>query len=626
MPTIAIETTIESGSNDPGQTDMGHSCNSIDEPVTAESPFVSWTVESMEKTIHTFYQKNCNIMWGVIYVILLATYFAYFGYALYWRVGDEGSVRLIVCTVVGALFVTYRLVVKYGQCPNLELFSKNRQQRENLLNWIHVAAAISVTLAVFIYVIITVAINTPRNMVSLGGMVFFILTFYIFSTHPSKVKIRPVFWGLAIQFVFALVILRWEVGFRVFSWLGDRVSELLSYSNAGAQFVFGDQFAHHFFAFKVLSVVMYFSAAIAILYHIGVMQFIVRNIARFMAGVLGTSAAESLNAAVNIFLGPNGAALMIEPFLADMTKSELHAVMTGGFATIAGGVMAAYILIGVSANHLLSASVMSAPAALAMSKLFYPETERHESNEEDVYRYEKSDSDNVLDVATRGAAMSVKVATSTAANLIAFISLLAFVNATLQWFGERVGLENPPLTFQLMCSYVFWPLAYLMGVDRQDCFKVGELIGIKTFINEFVAYTDLSVYIDNVKNITWYKGLRNSTNLTRGFESQMHAGKLEIQDDSVFLYDLNITLEKGIMTDRSIVISTYALCGFSNIGSMGIMLGTLGALAPSRKGDLATVVLRAMIAGNVACFMTACIAVPPTHRVQPIVDVLYDFL
>ncbi|KAL5006943.1 hypothetical protein ScPMuIL_015749 [Solemya velum] len=565
---------------------------------------------------HVIYHDNSDYIWNGIYIFLLVLYFAYFGYAMYWEFGDEGSVRLMVCTVIAVIFIAYRLIMKnFGDRFNFNCCKNSGPKLDKAFHWIHIAVAISLTVAILIYVIVTIAVHTPRNLISLGGMVMFVLVFFVTSAHPSQVKVRPVFWGLAIQFIFALIILRWEFGFKAFLWLGARVSEFLSYSDEGAKFLFGrDTFEHHFFAFKVLPVVIYFSTAISILYYIGVMQFIIRNIARFMAKLLGTSAAESLNAAGNIFIGQSESPLMIRPFLEKMTKSELHAVLTGGFATIAGSVMAAYIQINVPANHLLSASVMSAPAALAMSKLFYPETEEIVATDEEVYNMEKGEERNIIEAAAKGASMSVKLVANIAANLIAFISLLGFVNATLKWFGERAGVMDPHLSFQLICSYVFWPLAFMLGVDYDDCGKVGELIGVKTFINEFVAYTDLSVYINNVKNITWYEGLGNGTNLTFwGADSNNLTGKWEIIDGDVYLRDLNVTLERGIMSDRSIVISTYALCGFSNIGSIGVMLGALGSMAPSRKSDLAKIVVRAMIAGNVACFMTACIAgVQPT--------------
>ncbi|XP_078320441.1 solute carrier family 28 member 3-like [Crassostrea virginica] len=332
------------------------------------------------------------------------------------------------------------------------------------------------------------------------------------------------------------------------------------------------------------------------------MQFLIRHIARFMAAVMETSPAESLNAAGNIFIGQSEAPLLIRPFISKMTRSELHAICTGVFATIAGSVMAAYILYKVPANHLLSASVMSARAALAMSKLFYPETRKSKTGNE-VYNMASGQERNIIEAASKGATQSISLIANIAVNLIAFIALIEFLNQTLIWIGNRVGFEKPgdEITFQFLCSYVFYPVAFLMGVAEDDCFEVATLIGDKTFINEFYAYTRLSVFIKNRENLTWYESLplTNSSSFT---------GSWHLEKNDIIYEDFNHTLVGGVLQDRSVVISTYALCGFSNFSSIGVMLGALGAMAPRRQTALAQVVVRAMIAGNVACFMTACIA------------------
>jgi nucleoside transporter len=256
---------------------------------------------------------------------------------------------------------------------------------------------------------------------------------------------------------------------------------------------------------------------------------------------------------------------MVKPFIGDMTRSELHAVMTGGFATIAGGVLAAYVSFGVSASALISASVMSAPAALAVSKLLYPETELSPTRDAKNIKIAVGPEGNVVEAAASGAAAAVGLVGNIAAMLIAFLSLVAVLDAILGWLGGMVDL--PTLSFKLICSYVLTPAAWLMGVDAADCQKVGALLGEKTFINEFVAYLSLS---DLIKN------------------------KATGEGDTISL--------------RSEVIATYALCGFSNVGSIGIQLGGLIPLAPHRAADIAALGVRAMLAGTVACFMTACVA------------------
>uniref|UniRef100_A0A8W8LTB1 Sodium/nucleoside cotransporter n=1 Tax=Magallana gigas TaxID=29159 RepID=A0A8W8LTB1_MAGGI len=411
-------------------------------------------------------------------------------------------------------------------------------------------------LAVFIalaaYIIYDVLLDYPQNAISVAGLALYIIIFYVFSKNPAKVKWRPVFWGFAMQYIFALVILRTSWGYQAFQWLGDRVTEFLNYSNAGATFLFGDILVttYSLFAFRVLPVVVYFYTVTSVLYYLGVMQVIVKKMGMFLSFCLGTSPAESLNAVGNIFVGM------------------------------------------VPANHLITASVMSAPAALAISKLAYPETER--TRKQDFDKMGKSKDRNVIEAISSGASNSVKVVAAIAVNVMAFLCVLEFVNMTLDWFGDRVGVDG--LSFQLICSYVFYPIAYFMGTDVSDCRKVAELVGIKTFTNEFLAYKELSVLIANKKNFTDYTAQWNSS------------ADWYYQGDDIVLPYVNQTLKKGIMSGKSEVIATYALCGFSNIGSMGIFLGGMSALVPSRRGDLAQIVVRAMVAGNVACFLTGCIA------------------
>ena len=397
-----------------------------------------------------------------------------------------------------------------------------------------------------------------ERLISVLGLVVFVGLSYAFSCDRRAVKWPPVLWGIALQLIFAILILKTALGLAVFKFLGDLVAQLLNFSDVGAKFVFGDNFADHFIAFKVLPTIIFFSSFIALLYHYGILQRVVQLVAWGMMKTMKTSGAETLCCAANIFVGQTEAPLLIKPYLATMTLSELHAVMTGGFSTIAAGVMAAYISFGVPAEHLIAASVMSAPAALAISKLLYPETEKSltagvvELKVERVYA-------NAVDAVASGASDGLKLAANVGAMLIAFLGLLAFFNALLGWFGGLVSL--PGLSLEWIFSYLMAPVAWLMGVPWADCGKVGMLLGKKTILNEFIAYLDL----------------------------------------------MELVKQKAI-SERSQIISIYALCGFSNIGSIGIQIGGIGAIAPQRQGDLAKLGVRAMIAGSVACFMTACIA------------------
>ncbi|KAK3109178.1 hypothetical protein FSP39_024723, partial [Pinctada imbricata] len=575
-----------------------------------EANACSRSVLALQNMFGDWFKKHHEHVWTAFWIVLGILYIAYLAYSFSFRFGDEGSWRLLICTLLGVILLVFHLLDTYCNFNLRVILEKaldevQDERRDRLGFWINIIVSILLVLGAIIFIIVEIALKTPRNLVSLLGMFCFILIFYICSKHPARVKWRPVFWGLALQFYFALIILRWRGGYQAFKYLGDRVSEFLAYTDAGSIFVFGEKYTDHFFAFKVLTVIVFFSTAISILYYLGVMQFIIRNLARFMAAVMGTSPAESLNAAGNIFIGQSEAPLMIRPFLHKMTKSEMHAICTGGFATIAGSVMAAYILYDVPANHLLSASVMSAPAALAMSKLFWPETKKSRAGDE-VYNIASGQERNIIEAASRGATQSTKLIANIAVNLIAFIALLKFVDSTLIWFGNRAGFEKPgeEWSFSLICSYVFSPISYVMGVEWDDCRKVAEMIGLKTFLNEFIAYTELSKYIKNQQNLTWYEYLPFNTSIV----NNNYTGNWTMTNGNIVYLDFDHTLVGGVLSDRSVVISTYALCGFSNIGSMGIMLGALGAMAPNRMKALVQVVFRAMIAGNVACFMTACIA------------------
>ncbi|CAL1526427.1 unnamed protein product [Lymnaea stagnalis] len=552
-----------------------------------------------------------NIIMSVVGAVFLLLYFAYFGYAMYYRFGDEGSIRLLVCTIIGVVMMVYNLVIakRLGFCTiplDRFLSSTDHKKVRKIIRW---ALYISSAVAMVTVLIVVVALDEPRNLLSLAGLAAFIFICFITSYSPAMVNWHPVYMGFVVQFFFALIILKTRWGFETFNWLGDRVTEFLAYSNAGAAFVFGDYarivsfdgqvieftgvYTLHFFAFSIMPVVTFFSTVIAVLYYLGIMQAIIKVIGRFLSFWMGTTPAESISVAANIFVSMTEAPLMIRPFLPKMTSSELHTVMVGGFATIAGSVLGAYIGFGVPADHLLSASVLSAPAALAISKLLYPEIEVPVVKPEDYDKMEKTGESNVIEAACNGANISAKIIAAIIVNVMAFLSLLKFVNATLTWFGDRVGVQN--LTFELICSYVLYPIALFMGTEPEDCRKMAELVGLKTFTNEFIAYEKLSGLIKNRKIYLNYVVTH-----AQNYSSYVDGDDLVLGDGTRLL--------NGIMSQRSQIIATYALCGFSNIGSMGILLGSMSAMAPQRKSAMSKIVLRAMIAGNIACFFTACIA------------------
>lgn len=394
--------------------------------------------------------------------------------------------------------------------------------------------------------------------ISLIGIVVFIVISYALSVNRKAIRWRTIAWGLGLEFGFALLILKTPWGLRVFKSLGDIVSNFLSYSDVGAKFVFGDSYKDHLFAFQILPTIIFFSAFISILYHYGILQWVVNGLAWVMMKTMQTSGAESLSTAGNIFLGPTESPLIVKPYVALMTQSELFAVMTGGFATVAGGVLGAYLSFGIPAEHLIAAFFMTAPTALVVAKILYPETEVSETAG-NVKMDVKTNYVNAIDAATTGALDGVKLAVNVGVMIIAFLGLLAVVNALLGWIGARILV--PQLKLEWILSFVMAPIAFLMGVPQSDCMQVGALLGKKTILNEFIAFLDLKTIIENKQ-----------------------------------------------ISERGIIIATYALCNFANVGSIGITIGGITGMAPHRQHDLARMGVKSMIGGLLASFITAAIA------------------
>ena len=401
-----------------------------------------------------------------------------------------------------------------------------------------------------------------EKFMSLIGLFAMIGVAYGLSTSRKNIKWKTVATGLVLQLLLGLIILKTPFGRDIFDGARVAFQGILDYTNEGSAFIFGSLTdvprSGFIFAFLVLPTIIFMSSLMSVLYHIGIMQKVVEFTAKIMMKVMGTSGAESLSAAANIFVGQTEAPLVVKPFVEKMTKSELMALMTGGMATVAGGVLAAYVGMGVDAGHLLAASVMSAPAALVCAKLMVPETEQ--SCTEGVVKIDLPKTNaNLIDAAANGASEGLYLALNVGAMLLAFIALIAMLNGMLGWAGGIVGF--PQLSFELIIGYVFAPFAFLMGVPWADCIEVGVMLGKKIVVNEFVAYMDLQTAI-----------------------------------------------KAGAISERAITITTYALCGFANFSSIAIQLGGIGGLAPSRRTDLAKLGVQSLVAGTIACFMTACIA------------------
>jgi CNT family concentrative nucleoside transporter len=413
------------------------------------------------------------------------------------------------------------------------------------------------------------------------GIVIILGLAFLWSNNRKAINYRLVITGLVLQVVLAIFILKVPIGQEIFYWLGRAINKLLDFSREGALFVFGDLtkvtqilpegvVKSGVFLFILLPTIIFVCVLVAVAYHIGLMQRVVAVIARFVHWAMRVSGSEALSNVASAFVGQVEAQIMIRPYLAGMTRSELLASMTGSMACIAGGVMAVYISMGVPASYLLAASLMAAPGALVISKIVYPETE--ESETQGVVKLEvKKEHSNIMDAISAGASDGMKVSINVLAMLIGVIALIALLDALVGYFGHflgwigvslnAVGLDVEHLRIKNVVGSVFSLLAIVMGVPVKESLSVGSLMGTKMVINEFVAYSDLSPMI-----------------------------------------------QQGVLSAKSIVIASFALCGFANFSSVAIQLGGIGALAPSRKADLARLGLKAMICGTMASYISATLA------------------
>ncbi|NXL94172.1 S28A1 protein, partial [Alectura lathami] len=519
--------------------------------------------------VKRFCKAHAKALQRVFWGLLGAAYLCYF-IAACW-LNFQRALALVIITAVVVFFVCWSVFKKYCGARVLQLLRplwKCFQKSWTWLKWL-------------LYVLILgglvawLALDTGRNpeqLISLAGFCFLVLFLFAFSKHHGAVSWRAVFWGLGLEFLIGLFIIRTTPGIQAFQWLGDQIQIFLGYTKAGSSFVFGNTLIEEVFAFQTLPIIVFFSCVMSILYYLGAMQWLILKISWLLQVSMGTTPTETLSVAGNIFVGQTEAPLLIRPYLADMTHSEIHAVMAGGFSTIAGSVMGAYISFGIDAASLIAASVMAAPCALAMSKLVYPEVEESKFKGKETIRLSSGEERNILEAASNGAAASVGLVANIAANLIAFLAVLEFINAALRWFGEMVDIED--LSFQMICSYVLMPVAFLMGADWADSPLVAELLGIKIFLNEFVAYQQLAEY---------------KKNRLSGLE-EWNGGR------------------KQWISERAESITTFALCGFANLSSIGIMLGGLTPMVPHRKSELASIVLRALLTGICVSMLNSCLA------------------
>ena len=388
---------------------------------------------------------------------------------------------------------------------------------------------------------------------------------WLFSTNRSHIRWRTVAWGLSLQIVFAFLVLRFDFGQRAMFWAGGVVTKMLSATSAGTSVLFGklgtpDTSLGSIFAFQVLPTIIFISAFFAVMYHIGLMQIIIRGLAWIMLKTMRISGAESMNVAASIFMGQTEAPLTIRPFLAGATRSELMTIMTSGMAHVSGGIMAMYIAQGIEARHLLSAVIMTSPGTILLAKMLVPETEVPATEGKVIIpKSEEHKDENLIGAIARGTIDGGKLAMNVAIMLISFLALVALLDMLLGWVHIHAGLHWVPGSLGQILGYIFWPVAWLIGVPAQDCSLIGNLLGTRMALNEVIAYIALGAH-------------------------------------------------KATLLPRSFTIATFALCGFANLGSIGMQIGGIGALVPERRNDLARLGVRAMLAGTMANLISASIA------------------
>jgi CNT family concentrative nucleoside transporter len=397
------------------------------------------------------------------------------------------------------------------------------------------------------------------------GILAVLLAAWLFSTDRRRIRWRTVVWGLSLQLLFAFFVLRFDFGQRAMFWAGGVVTKMLSATAAGTAVLFGklgtpDTSLGSIFAFQVLPTIIFISAFFAVMYHIGLMQIIIRALAWVMLKTMRISGAESMNVAASIFMGQTEAPLTIRPFLAGATRSELMTIMTSGMAHVSGGIMAMYISQGIEARHLLSAVIMTSPGTILMAKMLVPETEVPATEGKVIIpKSEEHEDENLIGAIARGTIDGGKLALNVASMLISFLALVALLDMLLGWVHLHAGFHWVPGSLGEILGYIFWPVAWLIGVPAQDCSVIGNLLGTRMALNEVIAYIALGVH-------------------------------------------------KATILPRSFTIATFALCGFANLGSIGMQIGGIGALVPERRNDLARLGVRAMLAGTMANLISASIA------------------
>ncbi|XP_053374460.1 solute carrier family 28 member 3-like [Mercenaria mercenaria] len=590
-------------------------------------------------------------------ILLLVLYLGYYGYAMYCNFGDEPSIRLTVFTAFGVAYISWKNFQKlvcyrrtWGAFRK-QLYSVYTDgRRPKITQWFFYTVW---GILCVVYIIINVALKEARNLRPLAGIVVYILLLVLISNNRKRIHWHCVFYGIILQCLFGLFIIKTTAGTTTLLWFSDRLTEFMRYADVGSRYVFGEKYLDHSFVMQTIPAIIVFLAVIQVLMYLGAIQFVVKLIGTPMAYILDVSAPEAINACANIFLGGAEAGAIVLEYLFTMPTSRLFAINVGGLASCAGSALIQYMAFGVPIKYLLAASAMSAPAALVCAKLVYPDREedalkenvqdissvsttnengfnRHASNEfmkETLQRIpvennsekegetvisdaidDESENDqkemknehspnfkkptSVGEALVFGTKNGIKLATSIIGLLIVSLAVLELLNKTVEWFGDRVNIH---ITFNLILSYLFYPFVYVMGVDTEDCLRAGEYLGLRTLSSPGIPYIKLGRLIQNRQHLTAY---------TKAFNESLEYDRAS----DIFLPNWNMTLTDGVFSERSELIVTYALCGYASIPTIGITFGLTTAFIPHRLPEISKLGPKILIAGTVASYLTACVA------------------
>ncbi|XP_059157850.1 sodium/nucleoside cotransporter 1-like [Physella acuta] len=532
-------------------------------------------------------------------IVLLLGYLAYFIAAMCYRFGDEGSHRLLVCTILGVIIISRHHIYRGSHRLFIYIYrSKELSPRHQhfvktfrfFLRW----ALYGGVTGLMAWIIIDQAIKDPSNLRSVPGMVIILLICFLMSTKPSKVNYHTIIWSLGLQFILALFVLKWQFGKDCVMWVQTRFEEFFGNSAAGSAMLFGPGYNEHYFVFGALPLLFFTNGIMTLLYYCGAMQFVVNSMGSFLNFILDTTPVESMAVAAGTFMEGITALTAFRPYLGGLTKSQLFLVITSCFSSLGSAYLAILAKMGISIDLIIGAMLLSAPATFTVCKLIMPETSRRKGNQVSDVGNEKSKYTNVLDAFQAGAVEMMAVVGNLIVSIFAFVSLISWINTTFTWFGERVGIEN--LSIEMIASYVLYPIPLAMGVEINDCRRVAMLYGYRLGSSNIISFLKLG------------EMRRNKGRFFEYMKQTGGNGTVTYIGDDIILNQWNETLPFGFLSERSEAIITYALSGFSSLLSVAMLLGFMAAFIPKRRKWLSEIAFVALVAGNLTNCLTGCFA------------------